>query len=618
MSQATENIAAQYAAAQKVKKVWGNIFVNAKDLGIEGDGETDDTAKIQAAFSALKNSTTLYFPQGTYKTNISGFLISVASKSNVKIIGKEAVFIIADQGMQFSFCNGLHFSGITFQRATQAVWGANKAGLYVSDSKNVTIERNEISKFTDALSVTNCTTMRIYKNVFHDLGEEPIAVRRSKNVVVEENEAYDYLGDGVLNKGTTDLSVVRNYLHCENTKTSNLALWTVLSGGNSAAPAQGGGVTCNAEDGVYFNLNMTIDDNRIYNTIYGIAAAGITGCKIVNNRIKDVGLSSGIAFSGSSQFNPNLIPNYDVVIAFNQVDNLLNPGAQYGLYFRLFQVPADRAVIYGNTIRPNGPHKGISIEGNCHAFGNTVDKCEVMFELYGGATATNNTILDTFVPEFGRALSLYDYAVATNNIIRSSAPVQVWGKGARFCNNTIRSTATVNTWAVYVIAGASNNTIMDNLISSACNKEIAGDDADWRTKNKYGGVLERAGVQYWNPAPMPQYATRPSVLEFGRVTGSQIFDTTLGLPVVWNATHWIEGNYGRVTASGDGVATTYQIPHGLSAAPNYCNVLPSSSGASTAGVRYVDADATNITVHFANVMPSGTNNITLYWEAKVK
>ena len=41
-------------------------FVSVKDFGATGDGVTDDTAAIQAAYDSLTKSGTLFFPQGTY------------------------------------------------------------------------------------------------------------------------------------------------------------------------------------------------------------------------------------------------------------------------------------------------------------------------------------------------------------------------------------------------------------------------------------------------------------------------------------------------------------------------------------------------------------------------
>jgi hypothetical protein len=74
---------------------------------------------------------------------------------------------------------------------------------------------------------------------------------------------------------------------------------------------------------------------------------------------------------------------------------------------------------------------------------------------------------------------------------------------------------------------------------------------------------------------------------------------------------------GTLTYNGDGIATSKTIPHGLGVIPNYYQVSPLSVAAGTAGIKYVTADATNLTVFF-NVAPAtGTNNIVLNWKAEV-
>ena len=74
-------------------------------------------------------------------------------------------------------------------------------------------------------------------------------------------------------------------------------------------------------------------------------------------------------------------------------------------------------------------------------------------------------------------------------------------------------------------------------------------------------------------------------------------------------------NSGVATFSGDGVSTQFTIAHGLVSTPSSVRVTPGSVDAS--GQFYITVDNTNIYVNYLSAPPSGTNNITLYWEAEV-
>jgi hypothetical protein len=82
--------------------------------------------------------------------------------------------------------------------------------------------------------------------------------------------------------------------------------------------------------------------------------------------------------------------------------------------------------------------------------------------------------------------------------------------------------------------------------------------------------------------------------------------------MVWSRITAAEGTY---TANGAG-GTSLTIPHGLGVIPTYVHAQSGSVDAGTAQVNYVTADITNITVNFKNTIPTGTNNIVLYWRAK--
>lgn len=74
-------------------------------------------------------------------------------------------------------------------------------------------------------------------------------------------------------------------------------------------------------------------------------------------------------------------------------------------------------------------------------------------------------------------------------------------------------------------------------------------------------------------------------------------------------------NSGTVSFSGDDLATTFDIPHGLESTPNSVSITPKSEDA--IADHYVTADATNITINYDAAPPSGSDNLVFWWEAEV-
>lgn len=79
----------------------------------------------------------------------------------------------------------------------------------------------------------------------------------------------------------------------------------------------------------------------------------------------------------------------------------------------------------------------------------------------------------------------------------------------------------------------------------------------------------------------------------------------------------VTSDKGIFTASGDGAATTVDIPHGLSDAPAFYQVQEGSADAGAADISHVTVDATNITVTFKTAPVSGTDNVSLVWRAEL-
>jgi len=89
--------------------------------------------------------------------------------------------------------------------------------------------------------------------------------------------------------------------------------------------------------------------------------------------------------------------------------------------------------------------------------------------------------------------------------------------------------------------------------------------------------------------------------------------THTGNPVIYRG-YRVE-NSDVATFSGDGTTTQFKIAHGLASTPKSAVVTPASGDAK--GTFYVTVDATYIYVNYATAPPAGTNNVVLYWYAKV-
>ena len=68
-AQATATVAAAPKMLRDMSSLEG--FISVKSFGAAGDGASDDTAAIEAAISAMKAGSCLYFPGGTYVISAS-------------------------------------------------------------------------------------------------------------------------------------------------------------------------------------------------------------------------------------------------------------------------------------------------------------------------------------------------------------------------------------------------------------------------------------------------------------------------------------------------------------------------------------------------------------------
>ena len=176
------------------------------------------------------------------------------------------------------------------------------------------------------------------------------------------------------------------------------------------------------------------------------------------------------------------------------------------------------------------------------------------------------------------------------------------------------SKITTGTIAGSLLGTGSNNYIRNGSTSQTANFWISGT-----------GRIE--GPLSINVGNFPAYALQVSALSSSSGIAAQFIGRIIATDAV-NANELVTKSQldaatsgtgvlptGKSTQSGDGIATTFLIPHSLASTPNYINVNAGSTAAS--GIKYITADATNITVVYDIAPVAGTNNLIFYWSTKL-
>jgi len=77
-------------------------------------------------------------------------------------------------------------------QGTGDVRSLTNRAIEVKNSRDITIERNDVSRCAKAISVLNCTDVLIDANVIHDLNEDAIRPLHSERVTIRRNEIFDW------------------------------------------------------------------------------------------------------------------------------------------------------------------------------------------------------------------------------------------------------------------------------------------------------------------------------------------------------------------------------------------------------------------------------------------
>lgn len=389
-------------------------IIDVRAFGVVGDGITDDTNIIQAAFNTVSDNSTVIFPKGTYsiRKNPGGGTTKISiSKSNLHIIGYGAV-IQADVRSVFCFAlslaegrlSNIVIEGFTFidndpnahyEAPYEETHGISANGVDGLKILNCTFK----NLGDEALDIYNCTDFEVSGCIFDNVPSlsaagGAIGINGSSNGTIHNNIVKNSThGFGVHLEAKPD-SHVRCVSICENIfKSVQYGVYINSSGGevtdidiknnifkDNAINAIGGA-------GASIKDNIDISFNKIYgggttNSAISLFVTTTTCNVISNNVIKNWG-------TGDTSYGIN---GYNCKISNNNLINIYNSG-----------INAENSMINGNRVvncglLSGGNRSGI-INTSGFAEGNEVSNCYIGIRLAGvSSKAVSNNIIGCTTP----------------------------------------------------------------------------------------------------------------------------------------------------------------------------------------------------------------------------
>ncbi|MEO8885725.1 MAG: right-handed parallel beta-helix repeat-containing protein [Mucilaginibacter sp.] len=454
--------------------------VNAKSLGVMGNGVNDDTDALQ---KLINSQTDILLPAGTYVINKT-----LNMRANVKIYGRAGATITT--GTQISgtlLTNGRYFYfdnadncllyNITFKKSSQSFSLSNWANacIYVSSSKGTNILYNtfnfnfgytktglEAAWFTGAGTANSI----IKGNNLYTVGIE-YAEAGAGSALVEGNYIKNAHSVALDAHGNTDTYCMNNTINnntIENPGYIGIEDWGNTSGtvikNNTVShtgqdPTQGtDGMGISAVGQNPQILNNVITDA----TLYYIELAGGTAHLVDSNIINDTrGLATGIITNYTSTKNiDNSIESGKVTITNNQINNCAVGVSYYGnnnintlLQSNKFTNPKT----VGVSIDSDAPIITADFTNNSLSFTLPTSQTRYAFQTYTRLAPTanvkhtitynGNTIVYTTAAKSGTGTD-YGFFLATNNTTITANIIQSSISTVKAIGNTTGNTLNLN------------------------------------------------------------------------------------------------------------------------------------------------------------------------------
>lgn len=533
------NVGAQQSA-KKAELDDRGVSVKDKRFGAKGDGFTDDTAAIQAAFDYVNSigGGKVIFPKGIYI--ISSKLIFY---SNMTIQGVDATVklkagsysALVTMFVTVGYANGAYNPSTPIVENVVIdglIIDGNKANITTTDSCTG-INAYKVYNF----KVTNCTikdlpgiigngygiitwysnTVQIENVIIDKTDRQNICIWETLNAHIDRCTLnFSYFRDNILVSGNSPFSYQASYCTVENTQCSNdsttgthvirfagsasgVVQNCILSGNTSRE-----GMYCVCDDDIF----VKFVGNTISNCLYGFLAEhdAIGQTFIVENN-KILNCVNGVRL--------NLVADTAIVNNNKIIGTTTDP-----LYFNSVK----HVVAEGNEINGGTGYVSCFVVTSFHFINNKIRS------LTSASYAVLFNTSSAGIPIIGNNTCESN----TNNDIRVLMDAKAYGNRANINSTTTRFDL-LNKYAMYYATVAPTTlptgaTIGDTIINSLPSR--VKNITHWRLISLSGsGTWFAYGTGWGTTAERPTLAAQDA--------GYSFFDSTLAKMILWNGTAWL-------------------------------------------------------------------------------
>ena len=556
--------------------------VSVKDFGAVGDGVTDDTAALQAAFNAADGKK-LMFSAGTFLVSRGSSAYVLEAPTDIEIEGIESKTTIklsaaaSDCHMIGRATTSTFFSmkGMILDGNKSVVSAVNTNGLYFPEATNLKSEYNAYLNFKDLGSAVGgkgiyvnkssgfVGWVQVNRDYYDNLDQNAVQTYNATQITIENSVGSGFLtsfydGNGLPSiDGRTKVSVKNNVVSCSPSFIPANSVMS-LSGDNIECfgnKITGGGVaivvhTLTGTTSTYFGYNVS--GNFIWNTIGPGIVVNQTSATFGNNYNQGNSVANNFIYKAGT----------DGIAIVGEYDGGSNDIGLTSI--------TGNTIIDGRTESPSPQqYAGIRLQGvaNVSVTGNVITEprwCGIQCHYNGKNIAISNNVITghqgrtdtgsgTATPEAGGAIFvgaglatflgnisitgnvIDDYATQVSpqtNFVRTGGIVinEANAKHISIKNNIVRNG---NTCGISILSSA-NITAESNEVTDFYDKAL-------NTSSLGSGCLLTYAI---SASRYDTTANRPTLQS--TQAGYQYWDDTLNKPIWWNGSVWKDSSNATV------------------------------------------------------------------------